>query len=162
MKRSDPPQAYGVFKPVGHVVMSFPSERELEAATSALGDAGRDAGCARYRPDQMLAQIDADLREASPLASLGQEMNLVKAHRELAARGYSFLVVPTPQTEDVERVAEVARRSGAYTAQHYGHFVIEELVDRTPERTQAFESPDRGLDMAVPDADQGVGRRRPR
>lgn len=151
MKRNDPPQAYGVFKPVGHVVMSFPSEGEMQAAADALCDAAPDGGCARYRPDQMLAQIDADLREASPLASLGQEMNLVKAHRELATRGYSFLVVPTPRGDDVDRVAQVARRTGAYTAQHYGRFVIEELVDRTPERAQAFESPDRGLDMAVPE-----------
>jgi hypothetical protein len=159
MKRSDPPQAFGVFKPVGHVVLSFASERELEAAADGLREVVPDGGWARYRPDQMLAQIDADLHEASPLASIGQEMNLVKAHRELAARGYSFLVVPTPQQEDVERVAEVAKRTGAYTAQHYGRFVIEELIDRTPEKAQAFESPDRGLDMAVPD-DAATTRRR--
>lgn len=151
MDRSNPPQAFGVFKPVGHVVLSFETEQSLDAAIKALGKpAGGDAGYTRYRPKDMLAQVEADLQEASPLASVGQEMNLIKAHRELAERGYSFLVVPTPTDDEVERVAQVAHRTGAYTAQHYGRFIIEELVDRTPGETQAFESPDRGLDIAVP------------
>jgi hypothetical protein len=149
------PEAYGVFKPVGHVVISYPNAQALEDAAAALTAQGFAADrLVRYSPEQMKAQAEADMRNASPLASLGQELNLVKAQRELAEQGYAFLVVPAADDAEVERVAAVARRTRAYTAQHYGRFVIEELIDRTPGRTQAFESPDRGLDVAVPDRER--------
>jgi hypothetical protein len=152
MQKSDPPQAFGVFKPVGHVVMSFKAIDDAMAATQQLREQGFGAeDLVRYTPEQMLAQVDEDLRQASPLASIGQELNLVKAHRGLAESGYSFVIVRAPRDEQVERVAAVARATRAYTAQSYGHFIIEELIDRTPGETQVFESPDRGVDVAVPD-----------
>lgn len=151
METKQAPEAYGVFKPVGHVVMSFSSTQALEAAVAALSAQGFDAEqLVRYTPQQMKAQADADLRSASPLASLGQELNLVKAQRDLAEQGYAFLVVPAADDAALEHITAVAHAARAYTAQHYGRFVIEELIDRTPGRTQAFESPDRGLDVAVP------------
>jgi hypothetical protein len=152
METKQPAEAFGVFKPVGHVVMSFEAPQALEDAVAALmaqGLAPEDQ-LIRYTAAEMKARADADLRGASPLASVGQELNLVKAHRDLAEQGYAFLVVPASDDAAVERVAAVARAAHAYTAQHYGRFVIEELIDRTPGRTQAFESPDRGLDVAVP------------
>jgi hypothetical protein len=151
MDKQDLPQAFGVFKPVGHVVMSFASEAALQAAVDALDVGGIPrTGIVRYTPDQMIEQVDADLQKASPLASIGQEMNLIKAHRNLAEQGYWFLVVPAPDETAIARCGAVARATQAHTAQHYGHFMIEELVDRTPGRTQSFESPDRGLDIATP------------
>ena len=153
METKQPAEAFGVFKPVGHVVMSFPTMRALDDAVAALAAQGiaHADELVRYTAAEMKARAEADLRSASPLASVGQELNLVKAHRDLADQGYAFLVVPAADDAAVERVAEVARAAHAYTAQHYGRFVIEELIDRTPGRTQAFESPDRGLDVAVPD-----------
>jgi hypothetical protein len=151
MKKNDPPQAFGVFKPVGHVVLSFKTGDDAVAAVDGLAQQGFAAGdLVRYTPAQMMAQVDGDLREASPLASIGQEMNLVKAHRALAEAGFSFVVVRAPDDEAVDRVVAVARSTKAYTAQRYGTFIIEELIDRTPGQTQVFESPARGLDMDVP------------
>jgi hypothetical protein len=152
MEKSNPPEAFGVFKPVGHVVISYRSVRDLDAAQSALMDRGFESSAVvRYTPEQMIAQVDASLEDASPLASIGQEMNLVKAHRALAEQRFSFLIVHAPDDDRVAQVARVARATHAHTAQSYGRFIIEELIDPASGESQVFESPDRGSDTARPD-----------
>lgn len=100
MDKAHPPENFGVFSPVGHSVLAFRSATDLEAAATALGRAGFAADTlTRYTPQEMAAQADADLRSVSPMASLGQDLNLVKAHRDLACQGCSFLVVVTPDDE---------------------------------------------------------------
>lgn len=94
----------------------------------------------------MVRQADIDIEQAGVLAGIGQELNLVKAHRELAAQGSSFIVVKAPKDEDAQRVAELARRFGASRAQRYGHLMIEELIEPGSGETQVSESPDRGID----------------
>ncbi|HEU5297130.1 MAG TPA: hypothetical protein VFU71_20280 [Burkholderiaceae bacterium] len=138
--------SFGVFKPVDHVVISFASAEQADAAAQALAGIGlRGSNTVRRLTDrEMLAQIDADLKRASPLASIGQEVNLIKAHRALAQRGYHWLVVHAPDDRQAARVAQVARNHGAERAQRYGNFIIEELI--TPRVRQVAESPDRGLD----------------
>ena len=147
MNHDEHPTAFGVFSPIGHVVMATPSGTDLVAVESALAaaDLGPDP-VVRISPAQMLAQADADLARASPLASVGQERNLVKAQRELAAQGHSFLVIDTPDEAQVQRVAAIARRFGVTRAQHYGRWVIEELIEVGSTDQQVPESPDLGLD----------------
>lgn len=150
--------SFGVFKPIGHVVISFPDAASADAAAGALerlGVRGVD-DVHRYTDRQMLAQIDRDLQRASPLASIGQEVNLIKAHRERAERGYHWLVVRA-DGELARRVAECARSHGAERAQHYGHLVIEELIDSGGNQPQEAESPDRGLDAPLPGAAAKAG-----
>ena len=151
MDKTDPPASFGVFKPVGHTVIAFRSEAQVQAAVSALLAQGfASAALVRYTPAEMTAQVDAQEKAASPLASLGQELNLIKSHRALAQSGCSFLVVHAPEDAEAERVAELARSMQAVAAQRYGSFMIEELIERTPGEPQVFESPDRGLDVDVP------------
>jgi len=149
--KTEHPQAYGVFKPVGHVVVSFPPETDLDAVGCALADAGfPPTEVRRYSARRMVEQVDRDLSEATALASLGQEANLVKAHRALAERGYGFLVVHAPKDEQAARVAAVVDRFGAERAQHYGHMVIEELIEHAEDTSQVAESAARGLDAQTP------------
>lgn len=151
MKKSHPPETLGVFNPVGHVVASFPSARDVDEAVDALarsGFSGQDV--ARYSPEQMKAQVEREIADASPIAAIGQELNLVKAHGALADKGYHFLVVNAPKDEQAQEVAEIARRFHAERAQRYGRFIIEELIEEGPEEQQVFESPDRGLDAQTP------------
>ncbi len=142
------PETFGVFAPVDHVVISFPTAQDMEGAAGALEKQGFGASgdVRRYTPEQMRAQVDIDLKNASPLAALGQEINLVRAHGELADHGYSFLVVHAPKKEQAEQVADIARRFHAERAQYYGHFIIEELIENAQDESQVFESPDRGID----------------
>ncbi len=153
MNKSNPPTSFGVFKPVGHVVVALGSIEKLQALASALAAQGFSAGdMVRYTPQEMINQVDAQLLTASPLASVGQDLNLIKAHRVLAEGGCSFLVVHAPNGEQVASVAAAAKKHHAKSAQRYGSLIVEELVTAADDEPQTFESPDTGLDS--PDARQ--------
>jgi len=141
------PEILGVFSPVGHVVVSFPTHHDMEGAATELGQHGfGDEEIIRYSPSQMKAQAEHDLDNASPLAELGYEVKLVRAHRELADQGYSFLMVHAPHSDQASQVADVARRFHAERAQKYGNFVIEELITPNAEEDQGAESTPRAHD----------------
>jgi methionine aminopeptidase len=151
MKLQDHPTSFGVFKPVGHIVISFPSKAQADDARQALTAQGITGDAVRpYTAGEMLAQINVDLAHASPLANLGQEINLIKAHRALAERGYHWLVVRVKNDEMGRRVADTADFYGAERAQLYGRFIIEELISHAGDTSQVAESPDRGLDPQTP------------
>lgn len=148
--------SFGVFKPVGHVVISLPTAEAADAATADLAGLGLTGGAVRrYTDREMLRQIDADIAHASPIAAIGQEMNLVLAHRTLAERGYHWLVVAVGNDAQARQVARAVQARGAARAQHYGHFVIEELIERPGQLPQVAESPDRGLDAQTPSGMEG-------
>jgi hypothetical protein len=133
MDKIDPPKTLGVFKPVGHTVIAYRSDADLQAALSSLAEAGfPESACARYTPAEMKAQVDLQLESASPLATFGYELDLVKAHGALAEDGCSFLVVHAPEDAEAERVAAIARATQAVTAQHYGTFMIEDVIALPP------------------------------
>jgi hypothetical protein len=142
--------SFGVFKPVGHLVVALPDAASADAAAAALANLGFQgpAVVRRYTDREMLVQADADLQRAGALAGIGQELNLVKAQRELAARGAHWLVVRAPDDAQAAAVVACVQRFGAGRAQHYGHFVITELIEQGDSLPQVAESPDRGLDRA--------------
>lgn len=143
--------SFGVFKPVGHVVISLPTAAAADRAADSLAQLGlKDDAVQRYDDRAMLRQIDQDIANASPIASIGQEMNLVLAHRALAQRGYHWLVVAVGNDAQALQAARAAQAEGAERAQHYGHFIIEELIERPGDVPQVAESPDRGLDAQTP------------
>ncbi len=145
------PTSFGVFKPVDHVLMSFATAAQSDGAVAALHSAGfNDSDLSRYNPAEMQAQAEQDIANASALASLGQDLNLVKAHLALALQGQSFVVVSTPHDEQVQRAANVAARCCATRAQHYGMLIVEELIAPGTSPQQTAESPDRGLDQQAP------------
>jgi len=142
------PTSFGVFKPVDHVLMSFVAAADSDAAVIALRDAGfTGSEIWRYTPSEMRQQAELDIGNASGLASLGQELNLVKAHLALALQGQSFVVVSAAEDEQVQRATEVALHTNATRAQRYGTLLIEELIAPGTTTQQTSESPDRGLDL---------------
>lgn len=145
------PTSFGVFKPVDHVLMSFATAAQSDSAVAALHSAGfTDADLSRYSPAEMQAQAEQDMVNASALASLGQDLNLVKAHLTLALQGQSFVAVSAPHNEQVQLATDVAVRCGATRAQRYGSLIVEELVAPGTSPQQTAESPDRGLDQQAP------------
>jgi hypothetical protein len=151
MDKSNPPRHYGVFKPVGHTVLSFATGTAMENAARMLTrDGFAPALLVRYSPQDMLEQAQADLLSASPLASVGQELNLVKAYRTLAEQDHSFLVVDAPDGDPSDRLTRLAATMGATSAQRYGRFIIEDLDVGAPVVPQSFESPDRAMDLDPP------------
>ena len=151
-------RSFGVFKPVDHVVISFPTGEQADAAAQALHKVAISGTTTvrRLTDREMLSQIDHDLQKASSLAAVGQELNLIKAHRALAERGYHWLVVHASDRDQAAQVAQIARTHGAERAQLYGNFIIEELIDRDHADTkpQVAESPDRGLDAETPSGEE--------
>lgn len=151
MDKLNPPTSHGVFKPVGHVVISFPSQQDQRDAAQALAAAGMAGSeVTHYSADEMTRQVQTDLERATALASIGQEFNLVKAQGELAKLGYHFLVVHVADDDAARRVADTVRPFKAERAQHYGNFLIEELIEHADDEPQVAESPDRGLDAQTP------------
>jgi len=152
MDKTQPPRSFGVFKPTGYTVIAFATQQDADAAFEVLlRDRFEPGEMARYTPAEMLAQVRSDLHTASPFAAVGQDLNLVRAHGELAEAGSHFIVVPTARTEQLERVRDLmATANGVQVAQRYGAFIVEDLTGTVRGRTQSFESPDRGLDLKVP------------
>ncbi len=137
MDKSHPPESFGVFKPVGHTVIAFPDEAHLEDAVAALQRLGfANTAWVRYAPHEMAQQAQAEQFAAGPLAGFGYELDLVKVHLALAQEGCSFLVVHAPKSEQAAQVAEVARSMKARSAQHYGLFMIEDVIDGTAQAVQ--------------------------
>ncbi len=148
MDKSNPPTSFGVFKPVGHVVIALDSERvALATAEQLMAQGFAAADITRYTPMEMKNQVDAQAATASPMAAIGQDLNLILAHRALAESGCSFLVVHAPEAEQVDKIRVVAHAVHAKSAQRYGMLVVEELLTPPPGQIQTFESPDKGLDV---------------
>ena len=80
------------------------------------------------------------------LASIGQELNLVKQQRDLAAEGHPFVSVLAAEDDSARRAADIVARHHADRAQKFGHLIIEELIEPGSGQRQAKESPDTGLD----------------
>jgi hypothetical protein len=145
------PTSFGVFKPVDHIMMSFASTAQSDGAVAALHGAGfSDADLSRYSAAEMQTQAEQDIVNASALASMGQDLNLVKAHLALALEGQNFVVVSAQNDDQVQRVTQVAVQWQATRAQRYGTLIVEELVAPGTSQQQTAESPARGLDQQAP------------
>ena len=145
MNDSNSQTAYGVFKPVGHVLVSFPTERDARSAVEALKEAGFPE-VAFYTADEVRERAERDIANAGLLASVGQELNLVKQQRDLAEEGHPFVSVLAPEDEAARRAADIVARHHADRAQRFGRLIIEELIEPGSGQRQAKESPDTGLD----------------
>ena len=137
--------AYGVFKPVGHVLASFPTERDARSAVEALKQAGFP-NVAFYPASEVLERAERDIKNSGVLANIGQELNLVKQQRDLAEEGHPFVSVLAPEDDAARRAADIVARYNADRAQKFGRLIIEELIEPGTEQRQAKESPDTGLD----------------
>jgi hypothetical protein len=153
VNKSTHPTSFGVFKPVGHIVVALATQAQADALASSLRASGfTGTDLIHYTAQEMMDQVAADLLTASPLASLGQDLNLIKAHRALAEAGSCFLVVQASNPEQIERVTVLAKSIPAQSAQRYGSLIVEELLAPAVGERQMFESSDTGLDTGVADS----------
>ncbi len=149
MNKADVPRSFGVFKPIGHTLICVLNVDALQRAIVAFRDKGFAASSLiPYTPQEMMARVDADLLSASPLAEIGQDVNLAKAHWDLANSGCSFLVVYAPDEAQQTIVDGVLSVIEPITAQRYGRFIVEELVNAPPGVHQLPESPETGLNVS--------------
>jgi hypothetical protein len=135
MTKENVPRSSGVFKPVGHVLLTLDDQAAAEQAESELGKAGfASEDLTRYSDVEMVEQCEHDIRDAGALASMGAEISLSRKRLEMAQQGCWFVVVHTPDDDAAGRVRDVADRLKVRFAQLFGRLTIEELV-------QTSESP---------------------
>jgi hypothetical protein len=147
MEKTELPEAYGVLKPVGQVIVSFPPDADLQGAVLAFEQEGFAADAIRVIAAAQMTQLaNQQIQSASVLATIGQELNIIKALRDLAEQGFNFVMVRASKDDEAARVARVALKFKAERAQKFGHLIIEELIPVGSDETQMSDTPDRGLD----------------
>ena len=124
-----PPTQFGVFYPLGHVVLALESREDAERMRQLLIDGGYDESDVTLWSSSEVAAGARELEQsAGVLARLfGAEIAAMDKHIELADAGYTFLVAYCPSDLDTKRVMNVARRFRYALAQKYERFSITEF-----------------------------------
>ena len=125
----DLPTSFGVFKPVGHVMVGLPTQGQTDTLVSALLAAGwASAEVRQFTPRDSVAELQALVDEAGPMAGFGYEITLLRRYLALAQEGQCWLLVKVSGTEQAAQAAELARERGATLAVHYRLLTVEELI----------------------------------
>ena len=129
MTKDDPAQAFGVFSPVGHVVVALPDDASADAAFRALRAEGfEEDDILRYSAQEESQEMAQRLDGITGTAEFGHEVVLMRKYKELAERGCGWLVVYAPEKERCEQVVQIARQHGALLAEKYHRMVVEDLL----------------------------------
>lgn len=123
------PTSFGVFKPVGYVMMGMPTQAQTDALVTALYSAGWPApGVRQFAPRESAGELRAMVDNAGPLAGFGYEITLLKRYVALTEEGYRWLLVQADDSERAAAAAALARASGATVAVYYRTLTVEELI----------------------------------
>jgi hypothetical protein len=123
------PTQFGVYYPLGHVVIALQSREDAERMRQLLLDGGYDEREVTVWESAQVATAARELlQSAGILAQLfGAELEAMHKHIELADAGYTFLAAYSPTDLEAKRVMNVARRFRYELAQKYDRFSITEL-----------------------------------
>jgi hypothetical protein len=123
------PTQFGVFYPLGYVIVALRSPEEAARMRQRLMDGGYDARDVIVWDSAQVATGARELQQsASVIAKIfGAELEAMDKHIELADAGYTFLGAYSPSDLDTQRVMNVARRFKYALAQKYDRFAITEL-----------------------------------
>jgi hypothetical protein len=123
------PTQFGVFYPLGYVIVALQSQEDTERMRQLLIDGGYDERDVILWDSAQVATGARELRQsASVIAKIfGAELEAMDQHIELANAGYTFLGAYSPSDLDTQRVMNVARRFRYALAQKYDRFSITEL-----------------------------------
>jgi hypothetical protein len=125
----DVPTWFGLFKPVGWLMVGLPSPARADTLEQALLAAGwTDATVLRFNPGESLAQLRAMTDDPGPLADFGHEVTLPGRYVELAQQGYGWCLVKVDDNPQAVEAAAIARDGGATLAVHYRLLTMEELI----------------------------------
>lgn len=125
----DVPTWFGLFKPVGWLMVGLPSPARADTLEQALLAAGwTDATVLRFNPGESLAQLRAMADDPGPLSDFGHEVTLLKRYVELAQQGYGWCLVKVDDNPQAVEAAAIARDGGATLAVHYRLLTMEELI----------------------------------
>jgi len=125
----DVPTWFGLFKPVGWLMVGLPSPALADTLEQSLHSAGwTDAQVLRFNPGESLSQLRAMTDDPGPLADFGHEVTLLRRYVELAKQGYGWCLVRVDDNPQAAQAAAIARDGGATLAVHYRLLTMEELI----------------------------------
>ena len=123
------PSSFGVFKPVGSVMVGLPAQAQADALGTALQQLGwASEEMAHFVPSDTIEELEQMVENAGPLAGFGYELTLLRRYLALSQKGTKWLLVQVKDNEHAATVAESARASGAILAVHYKTLTVEELL----------------------------------
>lgn len=123
-----PLRRFGIFTPVGYLILAFREQTDATQARDALLTGGYESDeIMWFSSEQVVADIENNRDNVSPLAHLGTELGYQEEQLKYAEQGYTFLVVYAPSEAETARVLNVARRYGARLAHKYNRLTIEEI-----------------------------------
>jgi len=123
------PTSFGVFKPVGHVMVGLPAQGPLDALVAGLHDAGWPAAALRqFSPSESAAEFQAMVDNAGVLAGLGYEIHMLERYIQLDQQGYRWLLIQADDAEHAESAAQIARGCGATLAVYYRTLAVQDLI----------------------------------
>jgi hypothetical protein len=129
MTKGELQASMGAFNPVGHAVLAFADDAAAGEAAKALRDAGFGAeDILVYTAGELFPNLKEMMRSASGAAGFGYEVTLMRRYMTLASEGAGWLVVYAPEDTQIAQVREIAKRSGARSAVHYGRLLHEDLI----------------------------------
>ncbi len=124
------PLSFGVFKPVGHVVIAVRDDAAARSLSDALGEEG-------FADDEVLcftaAEMAHHLQELLPgvgtAAGFGSEIQSMRQYERMARHeGRGWVVVFSPDDEAHERIRNLAASHGATLVNKYNRLTVEELL----------------------------------
>jgi hypothetical protein len=123
------PTQFGVFYPLGHVVVALRSREDAERMRQLLSDGGYDERDVTLWSASEVAAGAKELRQSASVVAkiFGADLEAMDKHIELADAGYTFVVAYSPTNLDTKRLMNVARRFRYTLAQKYDRFSITEL-----------------------------------
>ncbi len=123
------PTSFGVFKPVGHVMLGLPTQAQADGVAAALHAAGWPAHTVfHFAPRDSVTELEDAIHNASGLAGFGYEITLLRRYLALAQQGYKWLLVKVDDAEHAAQAAAVAQSGGATLAVHYRTLTVEDLI----------------------------------
>jgi hypothetical protein len=134
MRKLAAPHLSGAPKPTPHIVMCFASADDATTAMLMLherGFGGAEAACCTA------AQMRARL--ANPPVSSSQDWSVIATRRELARRGYSFVLVRAMDDAEAAVIKQIADDAHAQCVQPGRRHTSEEL-SRLTERSAVVGS----------------------
>lgn len=122
-------KSFGAFKPVGYVVIAFPSDARAAEAADAMRAEGVAAEDIEQTPASEQAARMTELTDhASGAAEFGHEIVLMRRYREMAEQGCGWLQVRARNDDEAWRAADIAKRHGARLAERYHSLAVEDLI----------------------------------
>jgi len=123
----------GVFYPTGHMVLTFPTERDARRACELLR---RDGVCEDdlciAKPEEFERQLSDAIDEYEDvlLPSVGTEFETARRFRHLAHQGHFALIVHAKSSMTSDHVLGVLHDLPISYGQRYRFLVIEDLVSQ--------------------------------